>query len=83
MVDRESARLVVYSREGCGLCDEMIAELAVWLAGRPLSAEVRDVDSDPGLRERYGLMVPVLAVDGQPVCSGRLDTELLEDLLRT
>jgi hypothetical protein len=83
MVDRENARLVVYSREGCGLCDEMIAELATWLAGRSLSAEVRDVDSDPGLRERYGLKVPVLAVDGQPVCSGRLDTELLEDLLRS
>jgi flavoprotein len=78
---REPTRLVLYSRAGCALCDEMAGELAAWLAGRPYSVEVRDVDADPVAQARFGLMVPVLLVDSQPACSGRLDTDLVDELL--
>jgi len=72
--------LVVYTRAGCGLCDEMVAELAAWLAGRDLEVELRDVDAaDPASRERFGLKVPVVAVDGVPVVSGRFDAGVLDE----
>ena len=74
-------RLVLYSRPGCVLCDEMAEALAQWLVHRPLSAEVRDVDDDPDAQARYGLLIPVLLLDGREVCRGRLDTELLGEML--
>lgn len=80
-VDPAAPRLAVYTREGCHLCDEMIAELGSWLEGRGLRVAILDVDADAAARERFGLMVPVLTVDGEPVCSGRLDPDVLEELM--
>lgn len=65
------AHFLVYTRAGCALCDEFIAELS----GLPLSFELRDVDDDPVARRRYGLKVPVLTCDGSVVCHGRLDRD--------
>jgi len=79
----EGPRLVVWSRDGCGLCEEMTRELGAWLEGRGLAAAVRDVDEDPDARRRYGLKVPVLTLDGHIVCHGRLDRAELERLLGT
>jgi hypothetical protein len=44
--------------------------------------EVVDVDGDPELTRRYGLNVPVLLLDGVPVCRHRLDSDELARLLR-
>jgi len=44
--------------------------------------DVVDVDSDPVLRRRYGLDVPVLLLDGTVVCRHRLDADELRRLLR-
>jgi hypothetical protein len=74
-------RLVLYTREHCGLCDEFVAELAPWLASRGLALHVRDVDEDPVTRRRFGLKVPVLTVDGVPACHGHLDLAAVERLL--
>jgi len=79
--DGNKARLVLYSRPGCLLCDEMAEALAEWLVGRPWSAEVVDVDGDPEAQARYGLLIPVLLLDGREVCRGRLDEGLLGELL--
>ncbi len=70
-------RFVLYSREGCGLCEEMLLELGPWLAARGTTVELRDVDADPATRRRWGLKIPVLLLDGETVAAGRLDwTEL-------
>lgn len=76
-----ATRLVVYSRDGCGLCEEMIAGLRERLGGRGLAFEVRDVDRDPATRARFGMKIPVLTLDGRLVCHGRLDAARLERLL--
>jgi len=75
---REPPQLVLYSREGCGLCDELLAELAPWLAGRGLAVEVRDVDADPLTRRRFGLKIPVLTINGEVACHGHLDLAAVE-----
>jgi hypothetical protein len=72
------SRLLLYSRAGCGLCEEMLADLGPWMAARGTSVEVRDVDDDPLTRRRWGLKIPVLLVDGEAVATGRLDWAELE-----
>ena len=71
-------RLVLYSREGCHLCDALAAELAPWAASRGVTIEHLDVDAEPDARRRYGHRIPVLLLDGEPVAYGRLDLDALE-----
>jgi len=76
------AQLTVMHRQGCDLCDEMIAELERLrpeLSLPPL--QIVDVDSDPELIRRYGLNVPVLLWGGSVVCRHRLDVTELRRLL--
>lgn len=70
-------------RRDCQLCDEMLEEIAALGRRLPLPPlEVVDVDSDPQLKRRYGLEVPVLLLDGTVVCRHRLDLKELTRLLR-
>jgi hypothetical protein len=60
--------LLLYSRPGCHLCEEVAAELAPLLAGRA-ALEVVDISDDEELERRYWLRIPVL-VDGDTELSG-------------
>jgi hypothetical protein len=72
------AGLVVLSRVGCHLCEQMLEELAeLERAGRIPPATVLDVDSDPALARQYGLKVPVLLVDGSVICHYTLNSQEL------
>jgi hypothetical protein len=73
--------VVVWSREECPLCDELLNALWPLLAARGLRAEVRDVDSDPLALRRYGFKVPVVEVDGEAVCHGHLEAEAVLEVL--
>ena len=82
-MEPDPPRLTMLHRHDCELCDEMLSELRI--LGRTLTLppiEVVDVDSDPTLRRRHGLDVPVLLLDGTVVCRHRLDPEELRRLLR-
>ena len=48
-------RFLLYSRPGCGLCEEMLEELASLPSARGVPIDVVDVDLDPATRARYGL----------------------------
>jgi hypothetical protein len=39
----------------------------------PYPVDIIDVDSDPACRSRYGHKIPVLLLEGEPVCHGHLD----------
>ncbi len=75
-------RFQLVTREGCGLCEEMLAELEQFCAGLDTSIEMLDVDADERLRTRYGHQVPVLLMDGEPVCHARFDAAEITRLLR-
>lgn len=76
-------RLVLLTREGCGLCEEFEAELQAFGARRPLPPlETCDVDSDPVLRRRFGDRIPVLLWDGEPVAVTHFDAAEMERLFR-
>jgi CO dehydrogenase nickel-insertion accessory protein CooC1 len=81
-VSQLPAGLVVLSREGCGLCDEMLHALAEMERTQAIpKVTVVDVDSDPGLARRYGLKVPVLLLDGTAICHYTLNSKELLRLL--
>ncbi len=66
-------RFLLYSRPGCGLCEELLAELAALPEASAIALDVVDVDSDAAARARFGHKIPVLLFDGELVCHGRLD----------
>jgi len=71
--------LVLYSREGCHLCDQMLEELDELLAGRA-TASIRDIDTDPALLAAHGARIPVLLLDDEELCFGRLSSAAVERL---
>ena len=71
----------MYSRPGCGLCEEMLEALAALPAAQGIAVQVTDVDRDPALRERYGHKIPVLLLAGELVCHGHLDPDELHKAL--
>jgi Glutaredoxin-like domain (DUF836) len=74
-VSRSAPRFLLYSRPGCGLCEEMLSELAALPEAGAVAVDVLDVDADPAARVRYGHKIPVLLLAGELVCHGRLDAE--------
>ena len=70
--------LVILSREGCGLCQDMLHALAELERSQSLPpVTVVDVDSDPELAGKYGLKVPVLLLDGSVICHYTLNSKEL------
>jgi hypothetical protein len=76
------SRVRFLTRDGCQLCEEMLAELAPWAAARGVAFTIEDVDGDPQLRRRYGLKVPVLLFDDEPIAHARLGSDALDGLAR-
>ena len=60
--------VTLYTRIGCGLCEEMKAELE----RRGYDVTEVDVDADPELKRKYGMDVPVALVDGKLLAKHRL-----------
>jgi len=70
--------LVVLSRDGCGLCHEMLQALAELERSQAIpEVRVVDVDSDAELARQYGLKVPVLLLDGSVICHYTLNSKEL------
>lgn len=64
--------LTVYSRRGCHLCEDLLGQLEPLLRGRA-GIDVRDIDLDESLRERYHTRVPVVAAADEELCQYHLD----------
>jgi len=73
-------RVVLYTRAGCHLCDEMKLVLERHRRHFPAIEEV-DVDTDPALVAKFNDCVPVLEIDGKVRFRGRLNEILLRRLI--
>jgi thiol-disulfide isomerase/thioredoxin len=74
----DSPVLVVYGREDCHLCLDMIAALREWQGRHGFHLEIIDVDSDDDLKSRYGEHVPVLMAEGEEICHYYLNSRALD-----
>lgn len=69
--------LTLYHRRYCHLCAEMAQQLRPLAVELGLAVQAVDVDEDPGLEERFGLLVPVLTYGDEEICRYRLDVPVL------
>lgn len=79
---RRRLDITLYTRQNCCLCDEAKVLLFKHLADRLVHFVEVDVDSDDALRDRYGDVIPVIAIDGIERFRGRINEVLLERTLR-
>ena len=68
-----TAKLTLYGRDYCHLCDEMLAALEPLRDELGFAIDVVDVDSDAALEQRFGALVPVLMHRDTELCHYRLD----------
>ena len=73
--------LLLYSRPGCHLCDDMKAVIARVARSVPLTLEEIDISGDADLEARYGVEIPVLMVDGKKAAKYRVTEEELTRIL--
>ena len=72
-----SGDVVLYGKPGCCLCDD--AKKALDRSG----IEYREVDinRDEGLRQEFGILIPVVEVDGAAVFEAGMDPRDLPELI--
>jgi glutaredoxin len=65
--------VILYTRSGCHLCDEVKATLARLESHGGFSWREVDIDSDPELRQKFNEEVPVVFIDGKKAFKYRMD----------
>ncbi len=74
-------RFVLYTRRGCHLCEVAEEQLRRARRRHGFALDTVDIDRDAELTARYGVQVPVVAVNGKVRFRGRVNPVLLERLL--
>ena len=77
----DSPGLTFYFRDGCHLCEDMWQQLQELRLERSFQVRRVDVDSAPGLAERFGSLVPVLDAGDELLCHYYLDPAALKKYL--
>jgi glutaredoxin len=67
------AKVTIYSRPGCHLCEEAKSAIEASGCGGLYSIEEINIDHDPELRERYGNDIPIILINGVKVFKHRVD----------
>ena len=73
MTSKERARLIVFSRAWCHLCDDLLAALGPVCEELGADIEVVDVDSHPEFEKAHGERLPVVLGGASDVCHYFLD----------
>ncbi|HVC50056.1 MAG TPA: glutaredoxin family protein [Burkholderiales bacterium] len=77
-----SRNLRILSRKGCHLCDKVIEPLAQMAAAlATFTVEIIDVDTNEGLAQEYGLLIPVVLDGDNELFRYGMDTIKLEQWL--
>jgi glutaredoxin len=73
-----TAKLTLYSRKDCCLCDEMKAVIQSVRGNIPFDLDEIDIDSSPELQAKFCEEVPVLFIDGRKAFKYRVTARQLE-----
>jgi glutaredoxin len=74
--------VLMYSRPGCGLCDEARRVILGVREGTPFRYEEVDISGDDALELEYGIRIPVVLVDGEERFEVRVDAAELAFAVR-
>ena len=69
------ARVVLYTKTNCGLCDKMREQMALANCDDLYTLEEVDIEKDAGLFARYRYEIPVLCIDGVEAFRYRLKAD--------
>jgi glutaredoxin len=76
------ARVVLYSKPGCHLCEDMRAIVDDVLEGSGVAVREVDITQDAALFARFQYDIPVLEIDGEEVARHRIAEPALVKALR-
>lgn len=76
------SRVLVYTKPGCHLCDDMRDLLHATLRGTGTAVTERNIAQDLDDYERYKHDIPVLTIDGREVARHRITEAALVAALR-
>ena len=76
-----TARVTLYSKPGCHLCDDARAVIEAVCADLGESFDEVDITGSPDLMARYGEEIPVTLVDGKQHDYWRVDEARLRSAL--
>ncbi|MDY7224041.1 glutaredoxin family protein [Halalkalibacterium halodurans] len=68
-------KVTFYSKEQCPLCDKGLAKMKRLKDEFSFDLEVVDIYEDDELLEKYQLMIPVVAINGEQVDYGMIDEQ--------
>ena len=78
METNRTFNVVLYTRDGCHLCEEAQEVLSEF----GILPTIVNIDADPNLRERFDTCVPVVEIDGKIRFRGRVEPTLLRRIVR-
>ncbi|EIT87039.1 glutaredoxin [Fictibacillus macauensis ZFHKF-1] len=78
-----STNIQFYTKHLCPLCEEAHTLLVELQEELKLSIEVIDIYESDDLVERYGLMIPVVSIDGETLLYGKLNKDGIRKRLLT
>ena len=73
--------VILYERQGCHLCDDARAVVEAEVESAGASLERVDIDQDASLVARFGELVPVVEIDGEPHSQWFVEAERLRAAL--
>jgi glutaredoxin len=76
------ARVTIYSRPGCRLCDEAKACISSAGCDDDFTLEEVNIDEDPELKERFQFDIPVIFINGTKAFKHRVDPKEFKRKLR-
>jgi glutaredoxin len=76
------SRILLYTKPGCHLCEDMLDLLHAALRGTGLAVSERNIGMDLDDYERYKHDIPVLMIDGREVARHRITETALVAALR-
>jgi hypothetical protein len=68
----DAPRVLVYTKPGCHLCDDMLDLLRLALRGTDVAITERNITQSLDDYERYKHDIPVLVIDGREVARYRI-----------
>ncbi len=78
---KEKARVRLYTKPGCHLCDEVKAQIRAANCSELYELEEINIETDPALMELYGLKIPVITINGTVAFRYRINPAAFREAL--
>lgn len=72
---KPKARVVLYTKSNCSLCEQMKEQMALANCGELFTLEEVDIEKDAEVFARYRYEIPVLCIDGVEAFRYRLKAD--------